>query len=135
MRRRRKTHSAPSAATTRFSWRSAMQHPRTASCRTPSRSRGLRRAAFAHNGGMRSDTVQTTPETKRVAIVGATGYAGSELTGILAKHPGAEVVALFSSGNGAAAPANPAFPELIAQPFTIEALLASKPDIVFLATP
>jgi N-acetyl-gamma-glutamyl-phosphate reductase len=84
---------------------------------------------------LRSDTVQTTTETKRVAIVGATGYAGSELTGILAKHRGAEVVALFSSGSGAAAPANPAFPDLIAQPFTIEALLASKPDVVFLATP
>ena len=79
--------------------------------------------------------MQTTSETKRVAIVGATGYAGSELTGILAKHRGAEVVALFSSGGGAAAPANPAFPDLIAKPFAIEALFESKPDIVFLATP
>jgi len=79
--------------------------------------------------------VETTTETKRVAIVGATGYAGSELTGILAKHPGAQVVALFSSGSGAPAPANPAFPDLVAQPFAFDALLASNPDIVFLATP
>jgi N-acetyl-gamma-glutamyl-phosphate reductase len=79
--------------------------------------------------------VQTTTEIKRVAIVGATGYAGSELTGILARHRGAEVVALFSSGGGVAAPANAAYPNLIAQPFVFESLLESNPEVVFLATP
>jgi N-acetyl-gamma-glutamyl-phosphate reductase len=79
--------------------------------------------------------VQTYSETKRVAIVGATGYAGSELTGILARHRGAELVALFSSSDGAAAPANPAYPQLIAEPFVFEKLLDSKAEVVFLATP
>jgi N-acetyl-gamma-glutamyl-phosphate reductase len=79
--------------------------------------------------------VQTTSETKRVAIVGATGYAGSELTGILARHRYAELVALFSSGGGTAAAANAAFPQLLAQPFAFDALVDAKPEIVFLATP
>ena len=73
-------------------------------------------------------------EMKRVAIVGATGYAGSELTGILARHRNADVVALFNSG-GSAAPANAAYPELIAQPFAFDALVDAKPEVVFLATP
>lgn len=79
--------------------------------------------------------MQTTSETKRVAIVGATGYAGSELTGILARHRNAELVGLFSSGGATATPANPAFPQLLAQPFTFDALVDAKPEIVFLATP
>ena len=79
--------------------------------------------------------METNSEIKRVAIVGATGYAGSELTGILARHRYAELVALFSSGSGAAAPANPAYPQLVAQPFAFDALVDSKPDVVFLATP
>jgi len=78
--------------------------------------------------------VETNSETKRVAIVGATGYAGSELTGILARHRYAELVALFNSG-GAPAAANPAYPQLIALPFTLGALVDAKPEVVFLATP
>ncbi|HEY8133320.1 MAG TPA: N-acetyl-gamma-glutamyl-phosphate reductase [Thermoanaerobaculia bacterium] len=79
--------------------------------------------------------MQTNSEIKRVAIVGATGYAGSELTGILARHRGAELVALFSSSGGAAAPANPAYPQLIAEPFVFEKLIDSNAEVVFLATP
>ena len=78
--------------------------------------------------------METNSETKRVAIVGATGYAGSELTGILARHRYAELVALFNSG-GAPAAANPAYPQLIALPFTLGALVDAKPEVVFLATP
>jgi len=77
----------------------------------------------------------TNSETKRVAIVGATGYAGSELTAILARHRYADVVALFSSSGGAAAPAHPAYPPLIAQPFAFDALVEAKPEVAFLATP
>ncbi len=77
----------------------------------------------------------TNSETKRVAIVGATGYAGSELTAILARHRYADVVALFSSSGGAAAPAHPAYPHLIAQPFAFDALVEAKPEVAFLATP
>jgi N-acetyl-gamma-glutamyl-phosphate reductase len=72
---------------------------------------------------------------KRVAIVGATGYAGAELTAILARHREVELVALFSSTGGSRAQVTPAFPGLIAEPFTLEALFAARPEIVFLATP
>ena len=44
--------------------------------------------------------------TTRVAIVGATGYAGSELTAILAKHPEVELVGLIPEGAATAAAAN-----------------------------
>src|SRR3954452_7795166 len=63
---------------------------------------------------------------KRVAIVGATGYAGVELTTILARHSEAQLVALFSSSNGARGPVSPSHPTLIAEPFTREALLAAN---------
>ena len=72
---------------------------------------------------------------KRVAIVGATGYAGAELTSILARHREVEIVALFSSTGGTRGPVTPALPNLIAEPFTLEALIGAKPDVVFLATP
>ncbi len=72
---------------------------------------------------------------KRVAIVGATGYSGAELTTILARHHDVELVALFSSTGGQRAVVNPALPKLVAEPFTLDALLAATPDTVFLATP
>jgi N-acetyl-gamma-glutamyl-phosphate reductase len=53
-----------------------------------------------------------------VAIAGATGYAGQELERILSRHPHAEVVASFSSTS-----------------FSLEALIASKAEVAFLATP
>jgi N-acetyl-gamma-glutamyl-phosphate reductase len=80
--------------------------------------------------------------TKRVAIVGATGYSGGELTAILARHPEAEIVALFSSKNGARVPMRDLHPSLaattgslFAEPFEMEKLAAANPEIVFLATP
>ena len=73
--------------------------------------------------------------TTRVAIVGATGYSGAELTAILAKHAEVELVALFSSKGSARAQVTPAHPNLIADPFDMDALVAANPEIVFLATP
>jgi N-acetyl-gamma-glutamyl-phosphate reductase len=73
--------------------------------------------------------------TKRVAVVGATGYAGAELTAILARHRGVELVGLFSSANSAPAPVTPSAPQLVAQPFTLDALMAKSPEVAFLATP
>lgn len=73
--------------------------------------------------------------TKRVAVVGATGYAGAELTAILARHPQAEIVALFSSSGGSRTEILPSRPDLVAEPFSIEKLFAAEPDIAFLATP
>jgi N-acetyl-gamma-glutamyl-phosphate reductase len=78
---------------------------------------------------------ETAFSAKRVAVVGATGYAGTELTAILARHRGAELVAVFSSSGGAQGSVTPAYPQYVAQPFALEALLAADPEIVFLATP
>lgn len=54
----------------------------------------------------------------RVAIAGATGYAGAELQRILARHPHAAIAGAYSS-----------------ESFSLGAVLAAKPDVVFLATP
>ncbi|HXA15376.1 MAG TPA: N-acetyl-gamma-glutamyl-phosphate reductase [Thermoanaerobaculia bacterium] len=72
---------------------------------------------------------------KRVAIVGATGYSGAELTAILARHAEVELVALFSSSSTARGPVTPTLPQFIAEPFSIDGLIAAQPEIVFLATP
>ncbi len=53
----------------------------------------------------------------RVAVIGSTGYAGVELTAILARHASAQLVGSFDSS------------------FTFEALTAANPEVVFLATP
>ena len=64
------------------------------------------------------DTPRNAPVAlTRVAILGATGYAGAELVTIMRKHPHAQLVGAFDSS------------------FTVEALLATKPEVVFLATP
>src|SRR5207244_7059140 len=100
----------------------------------PPRRRGIRPAPAAsgpHLGGAKERALMTT----RVAIVAATGYAGSELTAILARHPQVELVGLFSSRDGARAEIAPTLPHLIAEPFDLETLTAKNPEIVFLATP
>jgi N-acetyl-gamma-glutamyl-phosphate reductase len=78
---------------------------------------------------------------QRVSIVGATGYAGAELTAILARHPSVEIASLFSGRKGTAT----AFPALhpslrkmngpSVTTFSHEALLDAGTEIVFLATP
>ncbi len=70
-----------------------------------------------------------------VAVVGATGYSGAELTAILARHPQVKITGLFSSTNGLRGPVLSSRPDLIAEPFTLEALVASAPVVAFLATP
>jgi N-acetyl-gamma-glutamyl-phosphate reductase len=76
-----------------------------------------------------------TNPRKRVAIVGATGYSGAELTAILARHAEVELVALFSSSSSARGAVTPTLPQFIAEPFSNDALVAARPEIVFLATP
>jgi N-acetyl-gamma-glutamyl-phosphate reductase len=72
--------------------------------------------------------------------VGATGYAGAELVGLLARHPGADVGLLFSSG-GRPVPFHALHRSLggrrgpAAEPLDVDALLEGEPDVVFLATP
>ena len=82
-------------------------------------------------------------KTLRASVLGATGYSGGELCAILARHPRVSVVSVFSSGKtGAkAVPFARLHPTLgggkgpAAEAFTLEALAASRPDVVFLATP
>src|SRR6185295_7711838 len=107
-------HSELSAVTTRFSSPSAIHRP-------------LPRSRGTSNKLPNWRPIETM--AKRVAIVGATGYAGVELTAILARHREVELVALFSSSGSVASQVTPAFPNLIAQPFTIEALFAAQPEI------
>ena len=77
----------------------------------------------------------------RVAIVGASGYAGAELCAILARHPNARIVALFSSPSGQRVGWDDLHPSLAgttgpaAEPFDLSTLLSAAPDLVFLATP
>ncbi len=83
----------------------------------------------------------------RVVIVGASGYSGGELAGLLARHPRARVVGAFGSARRAGAPAEPAprlddlWPrlrgvlDLAVQPADAHAIAGLKPDAVFLCTP
>jgi N-acetyl-gamma-glutamyl-phosphate reductase len=93
-------------------------------------------------------------EPLRVVIVGAPGYSGAELAGLLAAHPAVEIVGLFGSERRAAggqdAGAGPRtapdalgtlFPrlrgmvDLPVHPASTSAIAALRPDAVFLATP
>ncbi len=95
---------------------------------------------------MTTDFRPPTEKPLRVAVVGASGYAGAELLAILAAHPAAEVVALYGSsrkadeGAPAAADLFPRFEglpvgALRVEPFTVEGACSAELDAVFLATP
>lgn len=79
----------------------------------------------------------------RVAVAGATGYAGRELLGILARHPQARVTRLMSSGRDGKKefPIERSHPALrgkfsaLCEPLSVDALTPSDVDVVFLATP
>lgn len=82
---------------------------------------------------------------RRIVIVGAGGYSGAELVSILSRHAHAEVVGLFASARrekgDQAGKFDELFPryrgvcDLAVQPVEIDAVMALKPDAVFLATP
>jgi len=80
----------------------------------------------------------TTPQARtRVAIAGATGYAGQELVRILARHPAVTLTAAMSSGASSAPRALPALARIwngSVTPLDVDQLVASA-DIVFLALP
>src|SRR5207253_10040887 len=76
----------------------------------------------------------------KVAVVGATGYAGAELAAILARHANTRLCGLFSSTGGATVPMAQLHPALsgsalIAEPFALETLVANGAEVAFLATP
>jgi N-acetyl-gamma-glutamyl-phosphate reductase len=73
----------------------------------------------------------------RVAVAGATGYAGQELVRLLARHPAVTLTAAMSSGASSAPRPLPALARIWDEPVTpldIEYLVANA-DIVFLALP
>jgi N-acetyl-gamma-glutamyl-phosphate reductase len=78
-----------------------------------------------------------TERRARVAIAGATGYAGQELVRILARHPAVTLTAAMSSGATSAPRPLPALARIWDEPVVpldVERLVASA-DIVFLALP
>src|SRR6266581_3837886 len=54
-----------------------------------------------------AEASQERPGAVRVAVAGATGYAGRELIAILARHPQARIVRLMSSGLKSPSPPAP----------------------------
>ena len=69
----------------------------------------------------------------RVAVVGATGYAGAELVRILARHPAVELVGLAGRGRSVE-PVETVHPHLAAARLTISEV-TPEADAVFLALP
>lgn len=80
---------------------------------------------------------QTAGPRPRVAIVGATGYAGQELVRLLARHPHATLATATASQASSAPRRLPALARIWegeVQPLDVEAVTAAA-DIVFLALP
>jgi len=76
-------------------------------------------------------------EPVKVAIAGATGYAGQELLRLLARHPGAAVTAAMGSSATSTPRELPALAHLWSGhvvPLDLE-VLCSEADAVFLALP
>jgi N-acetyl-gamma-glutamyl-phosphate reductase len=79
----------------------------------------------------------------RVAVLGATGYAGRELISLLARHPAARIVRLMSSGRDGQPqlpvedfhPALRGVSDVPVQPLDLNDLAQSGAELVFLATP
>ena len=81
-------------------------------------------------------------DPQRVAVVGATGYAGFELARLLLRHPGISKPTFYLRES--AKPVNcltEIFPQLRGwgeapcRPFSVEAIAASGASVAFLATP
>jgi N-acetyl-gamma-glutamyl-phosphate reductase len=82
-------------------------------------------------------------KTVRIAVAGATGYAGREVVSLLVRHPLARIVHLASSGRSGkgSSPIEHSHPALRGrssvpcQPLGLEDLAASGAELAFLATP
>ena len=89
-----------------------------------------------------SNEAKTNMKTKKIAIVGASGYSGEVLVQLLLNHPHAELVAVTSRQNAGQTLAQ-VFPKFASHPKSkmlrfvdpnVE-LLAKQADVVFLALP
>jgi len=88
------------------------------------------------NSASQSTAVPAARRT-RVAVAGATGYAGQELVKLLARHPAVTLTAAMSSGASSVPRAMPALARIWDAPVTpldVEQLVTSA-EIVFLALP
>ena len=82
-------------------------------------------------------TTPAPPARTRVAVAGATGYAGQELVRFLARHPAVTLTAAMSSGATSAPRPLPALARIwdgTVSPLDVERLAADA-EIVFLALP
>jgi N-acetyl-gamma-glutamyl-phosphate reductase len=82
-------------------------------------------------------TAPAPPARTRVAVAGATGYAGQELVRLLARHPAVTLAAAMSSGATSAPRPLPALARIwdgAVSPLDVERL-ATDAEIVFLALP
>ncbi|MGH2513674.1 MAG: N-acetyl-gamma-glutamyl-phosphate reductase [Candidatus Limnocylindrales bacterium] len=93
-------------------------------------SAGLEAAEPSIGAGRRQDA---PAEPIRVAVVGATGYAGAELVRILARHPAVELVGLVGRGR-TSEPVEIVHPHLAASRLSLDAETPPA-DAVFLALP
>jgi len=102
----------------------------------------LRTLAAAEAGGA-SRRSHAPQAALRVAVAGATGYAGRELLRLLARHPHTRVTRLMSSGRHEKKgfPIEHSHPmlrgkfDVLCEPLSIEGLDSSEVDLVFLAAP
>jgi len=85
-----------------------------------------------------SERTPASPAARtRVAVAGATGYAGQELLRILARHPAVTLTAAMSSGASSTPRPLPALARIwdgTVVPLDVDQLVASA-DVVFLALP
>ena len=82
-------------------------------------------------------TTASPPARTRVAVAGATGYAGQELVRLLARHPAVRLTEAMSSGATSAPRFRPALKRIwdgSVAPLDVERLAANA-DIIFLALP
>jgi len=78
------------------------------------------------------------PSPIRVAVAGATGYAGQELVSLLARHPNVRLEAAMSSSADSAARPLPRLARIwdgTVEPLNTQRLASGAMDLVFLAVP
>jgi N-acetyl-gamma-glutamyl-phosphate reductase len=102
----------------------------------------VRLSACFSRGDIRPDNL-IEMQKKKVAVIGATGYTGSEIVRILARHPGVELAMITSESRTGEkfSDVHPFFQGIVDDELqSAEALLsgsasAADPDLVFLALP
>jgi N-acetyl-gamma-glutamyl-phosphate reductase len=99
----------------------------------------MTRTTVTPNAGAASRDARPAPAAvrPRVAVAGATGYAGQELVRLLARHPAVSLAMAMSSGSGGPPRALPALARIWDEPVVPLDVtrIGAEADIVFLALP